>query len=68
MNMYKISKTELEYLQEMVIYLNSSSEELSKHSTQRVNEVFMKISSRPVVDIIIDSSILGDLEESKDNE
>ncbi len=58
MKRYQINDTELTYLKEMVSYLQTNDEPISEDAVLQLKEVFVKVKSRPVLDIVIDTKVL----------
>lgn len=59
MKRFQINEVELKYLAEILDYMDDDTNEpLSTETRQRVNEVIMKVQSRPVMDIVIDPKVL----------
>ncbi len=65
MNKYQITKQEYHFLVEMINYLNDKDTVMSEKAAVETKDVFMRICSRPVLDIIIDRSVLGRENEDK---
>lgn len=65
MNKYQITKQEYHFLVDMVNYLNEKDTVMSEKAMVETKDVFMRICSRPVLDIIIDRSVLSRENEDK---
>lgn len=57
MKRYQINENELDFLSKMMEYLSSKDNEMSDEGRQQVKEVLDRISSRPVLETIIDPKV-----------
>jgi hypothetical protein len=66
MKRYQINEAELKFLKEMIEYLNTEGNSMTEQGSNQCNQVFDRILSRPVLDLIIDSKAIE--EELKKSE
>lgn len=65
MKRYQINQIEYDYIRDMLTYLDSKENEISAQGRERMKDVLGRIVSRPVLDIIIDKSVLDYADEQQ---
>lgn len=60
MNRFQITVEELKFIEEMVEFLNTEGNSCSEQGSKQLKEVFDRISSRPVINTVIDQQVIAE--------